>query len=87
MYALYYVNKILFSEKDVLSGGTPMTGAAGWAGWAIGGVSSLTSKVYSKATKGKAASGENMVLIVHSSNNCSLIHLGMLHIFKLLYEK
>ena len=36
-----------------------MTGAAGWAGWAIGGVSSLTSKVYSKATtKAKPAPGK-----------------------------
>ena len=40
-----------------------MTGAAGWAGWAIGGVSSLTSKVYSKATKGKAASGNISAMI------------------------
>ncbi|XP_060575730.1 N-terminal kinase-like protein [Ruditapes philippinarum] len=38
-------------EKDVLSGGTVNNTAAGWAGWAIGGVSTLTSKVYSKATK------------------------------------
>lgn len=40
-------------EKDVLTGGSPSSLAAGWAGWAVTGVSSLTSKIYSKATANK----------------------------------
>ncbi|XP_052275886.1 N-terminal kinase-like protein isoform X2 [Dreissena polymorpha] len=47
-------------EKDVLSGGVPDNSAAGWAGWAIGGVSNLTSKVYSKATKKSPTAGPAM---------------------------
>ena len=30
--------------------GTAMNSASGWAGWAVTGMSSLTSKIYSKAT-------------------------------------
>ncbi|KAL4238493.1 N-terminal kinase-like protein [Mactra antiquata] len=47
-------------EKDVLSGGSVDNTAAGWAGWAIGGVSTLTSKVYSKATKKTSQTGPQM---------------------------
>ena len=32
------------------SGATAMNSASGWAGWAVTGMSSLTSKIYSKAT-------------------------------------
>ncbi|WAR19539.1 SCYL1-like protein [Mya arenaria] len=47
-------------EKDVMSGGVPNNSAAGWAGWAIGGVSTLTSKVYSKATKKPTNAGPTL---------------------------
>lgn len=53
-----------FTEKDVLSGGVPNNTAAGWAGWAIGGVSTLTSKVYNKATKKQTnTGGSDMTLL------------------------
>lgn len=40
-----------------MTGGSPSGTAAGWAGWAVTGVSSLTSKIYSKATKAKTPQG------------------------------
>ncbi|XP_052057692.1 N-terminal kinase-like protein isoform X1 [Mytilus californianus] len=46
-------------EKDVMSGGSPSSIAAGWAGWAVTGVSSLTSKIYSKARAKNPQAGEN----------------------------
>ncbi|KAK7104395.1 N-terminal kinase-like protein [Littorina saxatilis] len=40
-------------EREVLAGGstTAMSSASGWAGWAVTGMSSLTSKIYSKAAQ------------------------------------
>ncbi|XP_076442467.1 N-terminal kinase-like protein isoform X2 [Babylonia areolata] len=42
-------------EREVMAGGsaTAMSNASGWAGWAVTGMSSLTSKIYSKATTAK----------------------------------
>ncbi|KAK3092649.1 hypothetical protein FSP39_005381 [Pinctada imbricata] len=41
-------------EKDVLSGGSLVSSsAASWAGWAVGGMSSITSKLYKKGDKAK----------------------------------
>ncbi|CAG5124135.1 unnamed protein product, partial [Candidula unifasciata] len=37
-------------EKEVMSGSVGSASASGWAGWAVTGVSSLTSKIYNKAT-------------------------------------
>jgi len=51
-------------EKDVQSGGVPDNSAAGWAGWAIGGVSTLTSKVYNKATKKSPNAGRCLYLMI-----------------------
>lgn len=52
----------LFAEKDVMTGGSPSSTAAGWAGWAVTGVSSLTSKIYSKATKAKTPQGMSSLI-------------------------
>ncbi|KAK3778636.1 hypothetical protein RRG08_016613 [Elysia crispata] len=37
-------------EKEVMSGSAGGPSSAGWAGWAVTGMSSLTSKIYNKAT-------------------------------------
>ncbi|XP_060081626.1 N-terminal kinase-like protein isoform X2 [Ylistrum balloti] len=42
-------------EKDVLAGGSAMGSASSWTGWAVTGMSSLTSKIYSKAKPGTGA--------------------------------
>lgn len=46
-------------EREVMAGGstTAINNASGWAGWAVTGMSSLTSKIYSKATTAKAKPG------------------------------
>ncbi|GFR57907.1 N-terminal kinase-like protein [Elysia marginata] len=46
-------------EKDVMSGSTGGPSTSGWAGWAVTGMSSLTSKIYSKATT-KAGPGSTV---------------------------
>ncbi|XP_074648786.1 N-terminal kinase-like protein [Tubulanus polymorphus] len=38
-------------EKDVEIGGTSADNATGWAGWAMGGMTSLTTKLYSKTKR------------------------------------
>ncbi|GFO35647.1 N-terminal kinase-like protein [Plakobranchus ocellatus] len=37
-------------EKEVMSGSTSGPSSSGWAGWAVTGMTSLTSKIYNKAT-------------------------------------
>ncbi|KAL8618368.1 hypothetical protein ACOMHN_047440 [Nucella lapillus] len=52
------------TEREVMAGGssTAVNNASGWAGWAVTGMSSLTSKIYSKAAtaKGKPAPSAGM---------------------------
>ncbi|XP_021378015.1 N-terminal kinase-like protein [Mizuhopecten yessoensis] len=42
-------------EKDVMVGGSAMGSAGSWTGWAVTGMTSLTSKIYSKAKSGTGA--------------------------------
>lgn len=50
-----------------MTGGSPSSVAAGWAGWAVTGVSSLTSKIYSKA-KAKNPQGKKEKRIMYTSS-------------------
>ncbi|XP_069116856.1 N-terminal kinase-like protein [Argopecten irradians] len=47
-------------EKDVMAGGSAMGSSGSWTGWAVTGMSSLTSKIYSKAKPGTGAPKQSM---------------------------
>ena len=51
----FFVN----TEKDVKVGGASSGSTSGWAGWAVGGMSTLTSKIYKSGSAKKNTATTN----------------------------
>ena len=47
------------TEKDVKVGGASSGSTSGWAGWAVGGMSTLTSKIYKSGSAKKNTATTN----------------------------